>query len=169
MNKAIYFLVMFLVLSLPLTSAHAGDFNETKKLIESGISCDNLTEDQLEEIGDYYMELMHPGEQHEIMDQMMGGEGSTTLRQMHINMALRLYCGQNVGGMMGMMGGYNMMQNIGNVGGYSMMQEMMGNWSYGWWNFWSFLTIVLLIGLIVLVYLGIIKLWKDLFQTKTKK
>lgn len=165
MNKMIYFLIMFLVLSLPLTAADGFDFNETKRLIESGISCDKLTEDQLETIGDYYMELMHPGEQHEIMDRMMGGEGSATLRQMHINMALRLYCGQNVGGMMGMMGGYNMMQN---VGGYNMMQGMMGGWNSGWLNFWSFLAMLFFIGLIILVYLGIIKLWKDVFQSKRR-
>lgn len=157
MNRTVL-LMLILILSIPVTIAHTIDFNETKKLIESGISCDKLTEDQLEAIGDYYMELMHPGEQHEIMDRMMGGEGSESLRQAHINMALRFYCGQNVGGMMGMMQ---------NIGGYGMMQGMMGN--YGWWNFWGFLAVILFIGLIILVYLGIIKLLKDILQTKTRK
>ena len=53
---------------------------------------------------------MHPGESHEIMDKMMDGEGSEALRQVHINMARRLYCNENVyvgykmmtAGMMGM-------------------------------------------------------------------
>jgi len=67
------------------------NFTEAEKLIGEKVSCDNLSEEQLEEIGDYYMEQMHPGESHEYMDKMMGGEGSESLRAMHIQMAGEMY------------------------------------------------------------------------------
>ena len=165
-KKIIFVLIAILFLNLSLVSAHEHDFNETKQLIDSGISCDKLTDEQLEFIGDYYMEQMHSGEIHVIMDEMMGGEGSETLKEAHINMARAFYCwehqvmslgmmnmmmGRTKGGMMGMMGygnGYGMM-------GYG-----------GYWSFYNVLLTILLIGLVVLVYLWIWKLWKSI---KTKK
>ena len=76
-------------------------------------------------------------------------------------MAKRLYCNEDVGGMMG--GG--MMNMMGNN---MMGSGMMGNWGYGfgYWNFFNILYAVLFIGLIVLVYLWIIKLWKDFYGKK---
>ena len=111
-----------LFFNISLVYAHEHNFAETKQLIDSGIACDKLTDEQLESIGDYYMEQMHPGKAHELMDKMMGGEGSDTLKQMHIQMAKRLYCNEDVSGMMcgGMM---NMM-----MGG-----KMMGS-GLGYWN-----------------------------------
>ena len=120
------------------------------------------------------MEQLHPGQAHEVMDKMMGGEGSESLRLMHTAIAKRLYCndisdavnygmmgygmmgagfGTNYGGMMNMMGG-----NFG--------YGMMGNYGYGlgYLGFINFLSIVLLVGLIILVYLWIMKLWKDVFK-----
>ena len=94
--------------------AHEHDFTETKQLIDSEINCDKLTDEQLEAIGDYYMEQMNPGEAHEMMDQMMGGEGSDSLKQTHIQIAKRLYCNEDVGGMMQMMMGGGMMGNWSN-------------------------------------------------------
>jgi len=141
-----------------------------------------LTEEQLEAIGDYYMEQMHPGEAHELMDKMMGGEGSESLRQMHVTMAKRLYCNEDAGGMMGsgqtmgmmnMMGG-NMMGMMGDsmMGGQvpqTTMQGMSGNWGGLWyWNVLNVLYAILLIGLIILVFFGIIKLWKDISQGKRR-
>ena len=109
--------IFFLLISSVLVMAHGEeDFSQAEEIIEEKISCDDLTDDQLEVIGDYYMEQMHPGELHEIMDERMGGEGSESLRQAHITMALSFYCGehQSLGaGMMdtmmerGMMGPYN--------------------------------------------------------------
>lgn len=120
------------------------DINEqdaAKQLISSNESCDKLSQDQLELIGDYYMEQMHPGEAHERMDLMMGGEGSDNLRNAHIQMALVLYCGQTntsitYGGMMGMMpfmyrsgfGGGMMGYPYGGMMGY----DMMGYGGWGW-------------------------------------
>ncbi len=135
-----------LFLSLSFVLSH-GNFNETKELIESGISCNKLSEEQLDEIGDYYMEQMHPGKQHEMMHQMMGGEDSETTRLMHINMAKSIYCKENTG-MMGMMGNY-------------------GSYNYSW-NIYSILFLILLLGLAIIVILIIIKLLNDLTQGKRK-
>ena len=151
--KKIFTILIFgmLLLSVSLVFAHEHDFNETKQLIDSGISCDKLTDEQLESIGDYYMEQMHPGEAHKMMDQMMGGEGSESLRQVQINMAKRLYCNEDIGGMMG--GGMmNMM--MGN--------NMMGNYPayYGYNNFWNVLWMVFLIGAIALIVWLIYKFTK---------
>src|SRR3989338_2003819 len=118
-----------LLLGVSLVSAHEHDFDETKQLIDSGIGCDKLTDEQLESIGDYYMEQMHPGEAHEMMDKMIGGEGSESLRQVHINMAKTIYCGESSGmmGSGGMMGMMNMMGG-GMMGGQNLQTNMMGNY-----------------------------------------
>ena len=120
MKKTILIMLLFsmLLLSVTLVYAH-GDFNETKQLIDSDISCDKLTDEQLEVIGDYYMEQMHPGEAHEMMHKMMGGEDSETTKLMHINMPESIYCGETNQEMMGMM---NMMSSNN-----SEMMNMMVN------------------------------------------
>ena len=144
MNKKIIFvLIAVLFLNLSLVSAHEHDFNETKQLIDSGISCDKLIDEQLEAIGDYYMEQMHPGEAHELMDEMMGGEGSESLRTVHINMAKTIYCNENVSS-----------------------YGMMGSSNFGYWNFLNILYLILLIGIIVLIILWIIKLTKQTGKRK---
>ena len=145
-----------LLLSVSLVFAHEHNFDETKQLIDSGISCDKLTDEQLESIGDYYMEQMHPGEAHELMDQMMGGEGSNGLRQVHIQMAKRLYCNEDVGGMMG-----DMMNMMGS--------GMMGNYPtyYGYNNFWNILYLVFLIGVIALIVWLIYKFTKRGKESET--
>lgn len=94
------------VAALPAMATGVSGREEAKNLIDQKIKCSELSPDQLEKIGDYYMELMAPGQGHEVMDQMMGDQGSDSLRQMHILMARRWYCGDQVGmGMMGMMVG----------------------------------------------------------------
>jgi hypothetical protein len=108
MKKAIMLVLLFIV-STSVVFAHGeASFAQAKELIQAKIPCDKLNVDDLENIGDYYMEQMHPGETHEQMDAMMGGEGSENLRQMHIAMAKNFYCGEHevMGqGMMGMMMG----------------------------------------------------------------
>src|SRR3989338_9460916 len=142
MRKILFVIMVVLSFNISLVFAHEHNFTETKQFIDSGISCDKLTDEQLEAMGDYYMEQMHPGDAHELMDQMMGGEGSDTLKQMHIQMAKRLYCNEDVGGMMG--GG--MMNMIVGSG-------MMGNYPtyYRYNNFWNILWLIFLIGIIVLI------------------
>ena len=100
------FVILFSFVVIAQEEEH--NFSEAKQLIDSKISCDSLMNEQLELIGDYYMEQMHPGEAHEYMDRMMGGEGSESLKQVHINIARRIYCNENLGRMIGggMMGNY---------------------------------------------------------------
>src|SRR3989344_1783698 len=122
MKKITSILVIFLlsIVAVLAQESHDSEIEEGRKLVESKISCDELSSEQLEAIGDYYMEQMHPGEAHKIMDNMMGGEGSESLKQVHINMAKRLYCNGNVYigyGMMGSGGMMNMMRG-GMMGSY---------------------------------------------------
>ncbi len=148
MRKIVLAINMILLLSLGIVSANEHDFSETKQIIDSGISCDKITDEQLEAIGDYYMEQMHPGESHELMDNMMGGEGSESLKQVHINMAKRLYCNDAVYIGYGMMGSGGMMNMMG--------RGMMGNYpasydysKYGYWNIFQIFLFAAVIFLIV--------------------
>ena len=152
-NRALI-LVVILLLNLSLANAITQqEIKEAKSLIDSKVDCKNLSDSQLEIIGEYSMELMHPGESHESMHKMMGiKEGSEAEKQFHISMAKTIYCGESgvmmSGGMMNIMMGGNMMGSIG----------------YGYWYFTliNVLFIILLIGLIILVYIWIFKLWKNM-------
>jgi len=81
----------------------------------------------------------------------MGGEGSESLRQMHINMGLSFYCGEHKamsGGMMNMMMGGNMMGgDSGMMSGYSVYNN---NRNFNWlFSVALVLVIVLLTVLII--------------------
>ena len=165
MKKIMFVMVMILLLNLSLANAITQqEINEAKRLIDSKTDCKGLSDSQLELIGEYEMELMQPGTSHEAMHKMMGiNEGSEAEKQFHISMAKKIYCGENIGmmggGMMNMMSGNNFLGS-----------GMMGNYGYGfgYWNLFNILYAILLIGLIILVYLGIMKLWKGLFSAKRK-
>src|SRR3989344_9200400 len=154
-------IVILFVLSLSISFVLANEeetFAAAEEIIKQKISCDSLTEDQLETLGDYYMEQMHPGELHEIMDERMGGEGSESLRQIHINMARSFYCGERgmmSAGMMNMMMGGNMM---GNYPSY---------YGYGYNGFWNILWSIFLMGVIALVIWFIYKLTKKGKESET--
>ena len=154
--KKAFILILIGILLISLVYA-SENFNETKKLIDSNISCDKLTGGQLGEMGDYYMEQMHPGESHEIMHKMMGGEDSEIVKQMHINMAKSIYCGEQNQGMMSMMmgmGDNNMMS--GNYKGVMSGSYGNGMMWYGWLN-----------GLLVTIILILLVAW--LIKQITKK
>ena len=170
MKKMIFVVTVALLLNLSLANAVTQqELNEAKGLIDSKVSCKSLSNSQLEIIGEYYMEQMHPGKAHELMHQMMGlKEGSEAEEQFHINMAKAIYCGEtNAFGSGGMMGGGMMSMMMGGNMGYG----MMGNYGYGfgYWNFVNILYIILLIGLIILVYLWILKLWRNMKNKGNKK
>ncbi len=158
--KKIMIFLMLLICSAIFTYA-AEDFTEAKSLIDSKVSCAQLSEDQLELIGDYLMEQMHPGEAHELMDQAMGGEGSESLRSVHIKMARSIYCGE--GGMMGMMGMGNMM-GIQNQIPYNTQYNMMGNNIYSGaykntlirWIF-GIIIFAILVGLAFFIWINVFK------------
>lgn len=90
-----------------------------------------ISDDEWEKLGDAVMESQHPGQAHEIMDQMMGGEGSASLHKIHINMG-KAYLGYG-GGMMGNWntnsstrgGGFPMM-GFGSMMGYGGNAEVYG-------------------------------------------
>src|SRR3989338_7949049 len=87
---------ILILLGAFVANAHTEEeFAEAEELIKSKGECDELNNEQLELIGEYYMEQMHPGEAHERMDVMMGGEGSESLQAAHINMARSFYCGEH--------------------------------------------------------------------------
>lgn len=174
MKKIVFVLVFVLLLNLSLANAITErEIKEAKNLTDSKTDCKNLSDSQLEIIGEYYMEQMHSGEAHELMHKIMSfQEGSETEKQFHINMAKTIYCGE--GGameMMSMMMGNNMMDSEspqtnmmqGMMGGQNNQGNMMGNWGYsGYWNFFvNILYAILLIGLIILVYFWILKSWKS--------
>ncbi len=153
---------------------HENEIEEGRTLIESKVSCDTLTDEQLELIGEYYMEQMHPGEEHESMDKMMGGEGSESLRSMHIQMGKSMYCGEGMmhGGMMmmgrGMMDYEGMMSNkdysYKNYGGWT---NMMGR------NMWPFSVFGTGFGFIFMILFWGLVIWLIVWiitqLTKTKK
>ena len=162
--KKIILIFGILLLSIMLVSAngdHQSEIEEGRKLVASGVDCDNLSDEQLETIGEYLMEQMHPGEAHEAMDEMMGGEGSESLRQMHINMGLSFYCGERgamSGGMMDMMmgrtGSGNMMTG-GMMTGTGMVSSgnMMGSFgNYGYFG-WIFMTLVIIVLVLLIIWL----------------
>ena len=165
--KTIISIFGILLISIFLVSAngdHQTIAEEGKKLVDSGISCDKLTDKQLETIGEYFMEQMHPGNQHEAMHEMMGiEEGTEYHEQFHANIARMMYCGES-GNMMGsgMMNG-GMMGSGGMMGMMPMMMNMMGGGmmgnypasydysNYGYWNIFWILLFAAVIFLIVLI------------------
>lgn len=124
---------------------------------QNDISCDVVMDDQFEELGDAVMQAMiGDDEQHELMDNMMGGEGSESLRSMHIAIGQRyLGCAQGQFGTMGMMGGMMSMMGSGWQGGgntmmgnfYNPWGVMSGGWGVGMFVFWIIVTV----GVVLLV------------------
>ncbi len=151
-----------LLLSIsPVLANEEETFAAAEEIIKQKASCNTLTEDQLEILGDYYMEQMHPGELHEIMDERMGGEGSGSLRQVHINLARSFYCGEQgmmSAGMMSMMmgrNGFGMMNGIKSIGGMNMMQGFYGGYGMYGANFfgWVFMLLVIVALVLLIVWL----------------
>jgi len=94
--------------------------------------CSKVTDDQFVQLGDAYMGVMLPNtQQHEAMDNMMGGEGSDSLRQAHINMG-RSYLGcwsnYNSGPIyMPMMGGLGFVGNTPTTGDTAISGSVSGS------------------------------------------
>lgn len=107
------------------TMKHNDDITFTQQLIESKASCDELNDEELERIGEYYMEQMHPGKTHDEMDAAMGGHGSERLREVHINMARQYYCEEEVDGELCGVGSCPAMEAMNNMMGGNMMQRGM--------------------------------------------
>lgn len=131
------------------------------------INPNELDMELLEELGDGVMGLMVADEQqHEWMDRMMGGEGSTELASMHAWLGYNYL--QNDGNLAGFgpgMMGFGMM-GPGMMGGRNWAPDSRGSWSsfrgtpsgwhgaspFGWWS-GPFLWIIGLLLLVLLVAL----------------
>lgn len=116
------------------------------------IDCAKVTDTEFEKLGDAYMGLMVPnGSQHEAMDTMMGGEGSESLSQAHINMG-RSYLGC-WSGYEGSPVGMSMMGYAGHGNGYTsgMMNNYdwngRGTFGYSWFGTITMVLIWILLGL----------------------
>ena len=145
------FLLLALNPSLQAASMDADEFAQAKQLMDAQTSCQDLSEEQLEQIGDYVMEQMAPGAAHVQMEQLLGGEESASLLQAHLFMAHRWYCGDAAGyGMMSMMtGGFGpSMMGSTSTGFPTSLSAMMGNgYGYnmtGWMLLFSLLSIAFL-------------------------
>ena len=150
--RKIFSLSLFIVFLIGISFVYAygeENFAKAEELIKSKILCSELSEEQLESIGEYYMEQMHPGELHEIMDERMGGEGSESLRQAHIRIARVFYCGDH--GMMSR----GMIDVMMGRSGTSMMENnrfyYRGEENYG--SLYGDLLLIFLIVIIIVVIL----------------
>jgi uncharacterized membrane protein len=122
-------LLSMLIISYSPAHADEGHGRDTKEIIEEiflaqnindvdEVNCSQVANHQYEELGDAVMTIMHPDDdEHELMDNMMGGEGSKSLEAMHISMG-RKYLGcwnSNLNyGRYEMMGGRGIMNFDGN-------------------------------------------------------
>jgi len=141
---------MFLVVA---DENHQNGIEEGKQLVESKINCDELTNEQLEKIGEYYMEQMHQGESHEAMHERMGMEEGTDYHEkVHVNMAKMIYCGNSKGIMSSSGGMMPMMMGFDSMTGNNMMGNSIGGsllWLFGW----IFIILVLIVLVLLIVWL----------------
>lgn len=113
------------------------------------IDPDRVSDELLEELGEAVMNIMHPDpREHEWMDNMMGGEGSSTLSSMHkimgYNYLIGFYGGATGPGMMGWRTmGRGMMEYPPSSNPYHRGYNMM---YFGYGSIIIWIVLILLIG-----------------------
>ena len=172
MNKMKFFALVFAMAVLFPVNVFAGEgghgmnvdevlgkIMQNQEITKLGdIDCESVSEENFEKLGEAVMSVMHPDpEQHDLMDRMMGGEGSKQLEAMHTYMGKKyLNCGGEGMNMMGGMMGSGMMNNgfspqksngfmNGSMSGFGMMSGspfMGGFFGYAFMIlFWVFVII----------------------------
>jgi uncharacterized membrane protein len=112
-----------------------------------------VSDKDLEELGDAVMSIMVPDPgQHELMDRMMGGEGSESLRVAHMRMGYN-YLASLDGGKYGWYGRRGMMGG-GFMGSGMMGRGMMGGYWRGHSMFFPFGGVVMWI--LVIIVIGVV-------------
>lgn len=155
---------------------------------QNQINCAKVTDDQFEKLGDAYMGYGITEQKHTAMENMMGGEGSASLRQAHINMGrsyLSCWANYNSGPVYmpmmsylsnnttnsgaGVSGFTTVNPYYGNPGSYNMMNRNFGygwNMMGGWYGGYGWLGWFILILVCALLILGIIAVSKWLRKSK---
>lgn len=155
--------------SLKKFSATLEEKYNVKDLVELKVS--EVSEDDLELLGDILMERMAgSSKHHEWMDKMHGGEGSEELKKLHINIAKDyLEDGSSYQGI-GKMGHHMMGWNTSSkYSGKSWSHGMHGGYSLSIWHGLMFIGHIILwvAGVAVTVFIAR-KVW-DMSEPKTKK
>jgi uncharacterized membrane protein len=131
---------------------------------DSRIDPDRVSNEHLEELGEAVMDIMHPNErEHELMDEMMGGEGSESLEYMHRMMGYRYLSSGFRSPVLPMMGGRMGMGMMGGVPttGWG-MHHGWGRGNYGvipgrmMGGFWGFYTWRIIMWIILLGVIGVV-------------
>jgi len=135
-----------------------GIFAEQKVAEIGQLDCGKISAEQYQQTGEAYMNVMVPNkEQHELMDRMLGGEGSDSLNNFHAYLG-RQYLGCSEGGVIMPMA--NMLTIMSTWNGPRQMMDFgaPGLLSYGgnafWLYFWQ--IVWLLIPLAALAVLGLL-------------
>ncbi|MEM0437785.1 MAG: hypothetical protein QXU54_00625 [Candidatus Micrarchaeia archaeon] len=86
-----------LLLWAPALFAHRGlglkvEYEIGRTLVAQNVSCENLSDFELEMIGDYYLETKYPGRYHEMIDSGMGSRTEEEINQFHRDIAYEYYC-----------------------------------------------------------------------------
>ncbi len=130
----------------------------------SKINCSKITDSQFQTLGDAYMGNGITEQQHTAMENMMGGDGSPTVNQAHINMG-RAYLGcwanyNSAPSTMGMMGNTAINSNypMNYASNYRMMgNPYMMNGYHGGFVWFGLLTMVLVWVFLILSIIALIR------------
>ena len=147
MWKGLVLFILFICSIIAVSAQSEEEIEEGRTIVAAKTSCEDLTDEQLEAVGEYYMEQIHPGALHDAMHEVMGiEEGTEEHKQFHITLAKRMYCGE---------GSYTMM-GYNNGLGYGMMSMMYaGAWRYSFWSFWNLTYMVFFAFIFALIFWGV--------------